>query len=228
MNFAIATLVGVCVYIWNQPTTLARLHKLRLTEDLTFQFQLVDQLKYRFRRKSERDALLQRLIDGLAALDAELKSGQPPNLALARAADDPPLWPTALAAIGIGGDVAQALRVDAEKLPQLRQLAACWEVGSRSGSGLSAAIGQLLQSTRQNEELRATLEAELAAPRATAKILSGLPLIGILMGIMMGSDPVGWLVGNPMGWGCLVTGLLLTAIGAAWSQRMVHGVERLL
>jgi Flp pilus assembly protein TadB len=48
------------------------------------------------------------------------------------------------------------------------------------------------------------------------------------MGIMMGSDPVGWLVGNPMGWGCLVTGLLLTAIGAAWSQRMVHGVERLL
>jgi len=228
MNLVIAALMTACIYVWHQPAAIRRLHRLRLTDDVTSQPALLERIKHRWHRKSVREALSQRLIDGLAALDAELKSGQPPNSALVRAADEPPLWPAALAAVRMGGDVVQALRVDAQRLPQLGHLGACWEVGSHSGSGMSAAVGQLLQSSRQNEELRATLEAELAGPRATAKILSGLPLIGLLLGIMLGADPVGWLVGAPIGWGCLVAGVSLTAIGAAWSQRMVRGVERLL
>ena len=228
MNMVIAALIAAFIYLLHQPTTISRLHRLRLNDDVTSNLALLDQLKHRLHRKSERDALSQRLIDALAALDAELKSGQPPNSALVRAADEPPLWPAALAAVRIGGDVGQALRVDAQSLPLLGHLAACWEVASHSGSAMSASVRQLLQSSRQNEELRATLEAELAGPRATAKILSGLPLIGLMLGIMLGADPVGWLVGTPIGWGCLVTGLLLTAIGATWSQRMVRGVERLL
>ena len=228
MNLIIAVLISASIYLLHQPNVISRLHRLRLHHDVTLQLAMLDRLKHRLHRKRVRDALSQRLIDGLAALDAELKSGQPPNSALVRAADEPPLWPAALAAVRMGGDVVQALRADAQRLPQLGHLAACWEVGAHSGSGMSAAVAQLLQSSRQNEELRATLEAELAGPRATAKILSGLPLIGLLLGIMLGADPVGWLSGTPIGWACLATGLSLTAIGAAWSQRMVHGVERLL
>jgi len=228
MNYLVAVLVAVCVGLWNQPMVIARLHRLELNVDPITQIDVAGRIKQRWQRKQQSAQQTQRIIDALAALDAELKSGQPPNSALIRAADVPPLWPAALAAIGMGGDVAQALRIDAQHLPQLLQLAACWQVGARSGSGMSAAVGRLLQSLRHNEELRATLEAELAGPRASAKILSGLPLIGLLLGIMMGADPVGWLVGNPIGWACLVSGLALTATGAVWSQRMVRTVEAML
>ncbi|MTB28729.1 MAG: hypothetical protein F2923_08840, partial [Actinobacteria bacterium] len=81
MNLVIAALMTACIYVWHQPAAIRRLHRLRLTDDVTSQPALLERIKHRWHRKSVREALSQRLIDGLAALDAELKSGQPPNSA---------------------------------------------------------------------------------------------------------------------------------------------------
>lgn len=171
-----------------------------------------------------------RLIEALGGLAAELAAGQPPEIALERAAGEPPAWPTALAAVRLHAGIPDALRVDASRMDPTQQallgsVAACWEAAESSGSGLSAAIGRIADSARRSEEVRLQLEGELAAPRATARLLAVLPVFGVLIGSAVGIDPLSWLVGSPVGWGCLLGALALTGVGMAWTARIAAGVE---
>ncbi len=59
-------------------------------------------------------------------------------------------------------------------------------------------------------------------------MLALLPLLGLGLGIAVGGDPVGWLLGTAWGWGCLIVGLGLTLLGLAWAGRIVSRTERLL
>lgn len=59
-------------------------------------------------------------------------------------------------------------------------------------------------------------------------MLALLPVLGIVLGLAVGGDPIGWLLGTPLGWACLGLGLLLIAAGLAWASRIVARTERLL
>jgi tight adherence protein B len=178
----------------------------------------------RRRRARERAAT----IEQLGALAAELAAGLPPTTALVRAAGSDCVWPSAAAAVRMGGDVVDGLRLDARSRPVLMQLAACWQVASQTGSGLAYSVEQLARSARRAEQVRGELEGQLAAPRATARVLTGLPLVGIGFGMMLGADPVGWLLGSTFGRLCLAGGVALTAVGAVWTGRVAARVERML
>lgn len=178
----------------------------------------------RRRRASERV----RVIQALGALAAELEAGQPPGMALDRAGGLPSVWPATRAAARLGGDVVGALAVDAREHGVLRQLAACWQVGADTGAGLSLSVGRLAEAARAAEDVRVDLEGQLAGPRATARMLALLPLVGIGFGMMLGSDPLAWLLGTTPGRLCLLAGVLLTAAGAFWTGRIAARVERLL
>lgn len=178
----------------------------------------------RRRRAHERGAT----IEALGALAAELAAGQPPRTALERAAGTPPAWPSANAAVRMDGDIPAALRLDARRRPVLVQLAACWQVAAQTGSGLASAVDQLALTARRAEQVRIELEGQLAAPRATARLLSALPVLGIGFGVLLGADPVGWLLTSALGRVCLVGGLALTVMGAWWTGRIARRVERML
>ena len=201
MNLAIAVLLACAVAVWMNPWPSIRLASLNLARAHLWHVEVLDALRKRTKRSARRQ------------MDTSTV---------------PPIWPAALSAVGMQGDVAQALEVDAQRHPDLRQLAACWKVASNSGSGMSAAVDRMIQGLRENEELRNTLQAELAGPRATAAVLRWLPGIGLLMGIAMGADPIGWLFGNPLGLACLVAGVTLSVLGSLWSRRMVRAVEQQL
>ena len=163
-----------------------------------------------------------------AALAAELRAGQPLRSALLRAM--PEIAPRAVAAATWGGQIPVALRHDAEsqRLPILAGIAACWEVAEGSGAGMARALDRLVEAARSAEEVRVQLEAHLAAPRATARLLTMLPVIGLLLGIALGVDPLAWLLGTPAGRLCLLGGVLLTGAGLAWTGRIAARVEVLL
>jgi tight adherence protein B len=169
-----------------------------------------------------------RAIQALGALAAELEVGQPPRDALRRAAGTPPVWPVTLAALQMDGDVLSALAEDARRAPLLRQLAACWQVGAESGAGLAASVGRLAATARSAEDVRVDLEGQLAGPRATARMLAVLPLVGIAFGAMLGSDPLAWLLTSAPGRLCLLAGVTLTGAGTWWTGRIAARVERLL
>lgn len=169
-----------------------------------------------------------RVVQALSALAAELESGRPPSAALISAGGQPSAWPVAAAATRLGEDVASALLRDAKEAPVLRQLSACWQVATATGTGLSAAVTRLAASARTAEDVRVNLEGQLAGPRATARMLALLPLIGLGFGMMMGADPLAWLFGTPPGLACLTAGVGLTVLGTVWTGRIAAAVEKLL
>ena len=169
-------------------------------------------------------------LEALSALEAELRVGQAPGRALVRAFAETGLAPRAVAAVTWGSDIAAALRADAEAtgLPLLRALSACWQVSHSSGAGLADSLVQLIESARAEEEVRGHIDAHLAAPRATARLLASLPVLGLGLGMALGGDPLAWLVSTPGGLACLTGGVLLTVIGLRWTSRIAARVERSL
>ena len=178
------------------------------------------------RRRAARERA--RTVQALGSLAAELESGQPPTSALLAAGGDPSIWPATAAAIPLGEDIAAGLANDARVRPALRHLGACWEVSTSTGTGFAAAVTRLADSERAAERVRVNLEGELAGPRATARMLALLPIIGIGFGMMLGSDPLSWLLTTVPGLACLVVGVTLTILGTVWTGRIAASVERLL
>jgi tight adherence protein B len=169
-----------------------------------------------------------RVIHAVAALAAELSAGQPPLAAITRAGGDPPIWPHARGAALGGADVASALDLDAQTQPLLAQVAACWRAGAESGAGLAASVTRIAESARAAEDVRVDLEGQLAGPRATARLLALLPVLGLGFGMMLGGDPLTWLLTSTIGRLCLAGGVLLTVAGTWWTGRIAAAVERLL
>ena len=193
---------------------------------------LLHALRRRLLSRRRRTRMRAALRESLAEVVADVRAGQPPERALTRAlADrDAALAPRTLAAARWGGDIVGALRDDAHAAaqPLLASAAACWSVAATQGAGLADALDRLVAQDRRAEEVRRQLEAHLAAPRATARMLALLPAFGLVLGIAVGGDPIGWLLGTPLGAACLVLGLLLIALGLLWATRIAARTERLL
>lgn len=168
--------------------------------------------------------------EAVAEVVADVRAGQPPLRALERAFGDRGVAPRTLAALRLGGDVSEALRADARhsQQPILAAVGACWSVASTQGAGLGDALERLVTQERRAEEVRRQLEAHLAAPRATARMLALLPALGLALGVVIGGDPIGWLLGTPLGWACLGVGVALVGAGLTWAGRIASRTERLL
>ena len=182
------------------------------------------------RRRAGRAAELrsERVLAACEAMASDLAAGQPPLLSLERAAADwEELAPVATAG-RLGADVAAALR-DVARRPgarQLRTLAATWQVAHETGSGLAGAIGRAAQAIRDERRTARLVAGELAAARATARMLAVLPLGVLALGAGIGGDPVGFLTGTTPGLVCLTLGLGLSWCGLLWLERIADGVLR--
>jgi tight adherence protein B len=193
---------------------------------------LVSGARRRVQSRGQRARARTAVREALAEVVADVRSGQPPTRALARTLADraPCPAPRTAAAARWGGDIVESLRADghATGQPLLASASACWNVAATHGAGLGDSLDRLVRQDRRAEEVRRQLDAHLAAPRATARMLALLPALGLALGIAVGGDPIGWLLGTPLGWACLVVGMGLTVLGLAWAGRIVARTERLL
>lgn len=182
------------------------------------------------RRRRNEPTPTEKLGAALRSLASELRAGVAPGEALARAAGIPPLWPNALTAARLGEPVDSGFLVDAERdaalAASLRQLAACWHVGVTRGSGLAVSVERLALSLRTQQELQTTLRNELAAPRATSRMLAFLPVVGVGMGYLLGADPIAWFLSSSIGAVVFAIALALTLAGSAWTRAIVRRVDR--
>lgn len=180
------------------------------------------------RRRAEQFAAERRraaLADLLAGLVAELRAGADPRPAIAAAAQGlAGLERVAAAARSPSGDVPRALAQVAAQPGggAAADLVAAWRVAERTGAGLAGPVDRVLAGHRAQERLRLEIAAQLAAPAATARLLSGLPVLGVGMGIALGADPVGFLTGTGLGRLCLVLGILLVAGGRSWTRSIIR------
>jgi tight adherence protein B len=166
----------------------------------------------------------------------ELRAGAQPGQALAAALRRTAVGPGApgpaetavLAAAAFGGDVPGALRQAAREpgAEGLAGMAACWRISVDGGAGLAAGLDRLEGALRADRDRREALQAQLAGARSTTVVLALLPLVGLVIGTGLGADPLRVLLHTPVGWGCLLAGGVLEALGLLWCRRIVRAGER--
>ncbi|MHA7268533.1 type II secretion system F family protein [Arthrobacter sp. HLT1-20] len=101
------------------------------------------------------------------------------------------------------------------------ELAACFEVCEVSGAAMAAVLNRLAAAIEAEQDAAALRETALAGPRATVRLLSWLPFIGLGLGTTMGVDPIGALLGGPLGWAVMAAGVACALAGWAWSRKMI-------
>lgn len=159
-------------------------------------------------------------------LAADLAAGLSVAAALAGAAASWPEWEPVARTDRLGGSAAAAMQelADAEGAGDLRQVAGAWQLSQRSGAALAAALRGVALGLADQEQTRRVVRSELASARSTARLVTALPVATLVMGSGMG-DPVGFLVGTPVGWACLASGLGLAVLGLCWLEQIAAWVE---
>ena len=183
-------------------------------------------------RRSRARALARRrragVIEACDALAAGLRAGQPPPAVLARVAADVDLLATAAAASRLGGDVPGALRSSGRLAGAegLHLVAAAWTVALRSGAGLADVVSRIAGTVRSEAEQLRQVEVALGTSRSTARLLAGLPVMGIALGSGLDAHPLAVLFGTSVGAWCLLAGTSLGVAGLLWVERLADGALR--
>ena len=102
------------------------------------------------------------------------------------------------------------------------ELAACVSVSERSGAPLAGVLGRYAGQLESGLDSQAARETALAGPQATVRLLTWLPAGGLGLGYVLGADPVGVLLGSPLGWLAGLAGAALSLIGRFWSRALVR------
>jgi tight adherence protein B len=68
--------------------------------------------------------------------------------------------------------------------------------------------------------LRREVRAALAGPKASAKLVTLLPVVAIGFGVVLGFETAAVLLGNPLGIVCLLVGAALLWAGARWNRAL--------
>lgn len=118
-----------------------------------------------------------------------------------------------------GADAAELLR--AHSNAAWRALGATWRLAEMTGAPLGPALRELAGGFRDIGQSEREIAIALAAPQATSRIVLALPVVGLLLGTLLGFDPLGVLLGGPIGWVLLALGGGLMVAGWWWNRRLV-------
>lgn len=185
------------------------------------------------RGERRRDLELQ-VLDGLAAaLEAGLAVPQAVVLAVSpvdRGSDrqDDALsagWDELARAAREGQDLAPVWHRVARRTgsPTLRSVARAWRVATLTGAPLAGAIRVSAHASRERRRLERAVQVATAGARATVTVLTLLPLAGIGLAAVLGVSPAD-LYSHPVALTGAGAGIVLIAVGQAWSRRMVGRV----
>lgn len=124
---------------------------------------------------------------------------------------------------------AQLLESNTRMRPHSRERLHDLQLSLRMSESAGAPLATSLERAAEHAEERIDAllgrQSALAAPRATGRILSWLPLLGLGLGVLMGSDPVGVLTGSILGALTGMLGLGLAFAGRRWTAALVHRAE---
>ncbi|WP_371859358.1 type II secretion system F family protein [Nocardia speluncae] len=170
------------------------------------------------------------LLDGLAAVIAELHVGAHPSVAAAVAARETSGIAAQAFAVGaarsrLGGSGADGILGPGTVIAtELARVADAWRVAERHGLALAELLSAARTDLAARAKFRSRTEAALAGARATAAILAVLPVLGIGLGQLMGADPLRVLLISGIGTYLLPLGAGLACAGLLWADEITRRV----
>lgn len=108
-----------------------------------------------------------------------------------------------------------------------RVFGSVWKVSFATGAPIAGALRSISQCFFDIGNMQRDISSTLAGPVATAKMISFLPLFGLVFGTLLGQDVLGFLFGKPVGWLVLFLGFLFILLGIFWTKKLVAGFYNL-
>lgn len=154
-----------------------------------------------------------------ALRSAALLRGGVPATRVWRMLGEEPGAPPELAALADalarGQPISAALA--AQRGEEWRVLAVAWWLAEQSGAPLSAVLERLAAALAALERLGERRTVLLAGPRATIRLVATLPFVALLLGAVLGFDPLAALV-TPAGSCTVIVGCALLGAGVRWAR----------
>ncbi|VXB58248.1 type II secretion system F family protein [Pseudoclavibacter sp. 8L] len=107
-----------------------------------------------------------------------------------------------------------------------RSLGCAWSLAELTGAPLARGLADLGQSFRDHAAAERDVELALAGPSSAARLVMGLPAVGVMLGLALGFDSLAMLFGTPIGRACLVGGLALMATAHLWNRALIAAASR--
>jgi tight adherence protein B len=149
----------------------------------------------------------------------ELLAGRPGPFA--------PLAGAVAARIALGLPVGSSLgQAAGSTAGAVAPLAAALDLCERSGAPTAEVLEGLAAGLRAEAAASTDTRIALAAPKATATVMSVLPVAGLGLGALLGVDSVQVLAGTAAGHACLLIGGGLWVAGWWWIRRLVRAAQR--
>jgi tight adherence protein B len=177
-------------------------------------------------RRAETAAFRAEVARVIRSASAELRAGVDPAAALHAATADASMAWGAIHAAG-PADVRTALH-SAASTPGgggLADVAAAWHLAEQAGAPLAVILDRIAGSIQAEVELDREVAIEAGPARATARLMAVLPIFGLVLGLLLGVNPVAVLVGSGLGVACLVGGLAMACCGVWWIERIVSALD---
>lgn len=155
---------------------------------------------------------------GVSAVAAALRAGAPPSVAWqrgwgVRSRDGVPDW----------SDVVE--RCAGDRAAGSAVVAAA-RLAAATGAPLASVLDRVGGALAAEADIAARRRAAFAGPRATVRLLTWLPMFGLVLGVALGADPVGVLLDGRGGTVLLVTSGLLTWCGWRWGEHLLDAAAR--
>lgn len=165
------------------------------------------------------------VVQACQAIAAQLRVGDIPARALATVAVESPLLRPVAATQAIGGDVPAALRAVAARpgCGGFFALARSWQLCQWTGAPIADAAVSVAEALRAEASAERLVGAELAAAKASGRMMAALPGLGVGMGFVGGGDPLEFLTGTLPGQICLAAAICLVSAGLVWTNLLGRG-----
>jgi tight adherence protein B len=125
---------------------------------------------------------------------------------------------------GLPGATARAeLEVPISAMPagQREQFEAIWGLATRLGGSVAASIESLASSFLAQAKHSREVELAFAGPKATAKLVSVLPILGLVLAQLLGMNPGKAIFTNPIGFVSVALGGILMILGRVWAKAIL-------
>jgi len=239
---SLVAIAATCVVVVGVPSTASQVAVVAIVAAGMFAFKL----RRRAGQRAEAAAFRAEVARVIRSSSAELRAGVEPVAALRAATGGtslhhplgvPPArggaWGMDASGPWVGIHVADAVDVSAAlqsaaSTPggeSLADVAAAWHLAEQAGAPLAAILDRMAGAMQSEVELDREVAAEAEPARATARLMAGLPIFGLGLGLLLGVNPVAVLLGSGSGVACLVGGLALACCGVWWIERIVSALD---
>ncbi|HEX3787601.1 MAG TPA: type II secretion system F family protein [Pseudonocardiaceae bacterium] len=176
-------------------------------------------------------AAMSGLAEAVEAMVGELRAGAHPATAAESAATDAAepaaaILHTVAATARLGGDVGESLRASETAHPALtgtlRPMIHAWSLAQRHGLPLAEVLAAVARDLDGQLRFARQVQARMAGPRASAAVLAALPVVGVLLGQLMGANPVHVLFTPGVGQFLLAAGTTLACVGIRWTAALTN------